>query len=73
MISYALESSREGVNWTPESIFTGKLPLYRAQLALDALPPSLYGRVVRVETGEVKVTGYPASFDFDDVGRELRS
>lgn len=74
MISYAVETSRNGVVWTPETIFHGKLPLTRAEQWIDDtdnVAPELYARVVRVETGEVKLTAYPASFDASDIIRDI--
>lgn len=71
MISYLVETSHNGVAWTPETTTTGLLSLSRAEDHVDTLAPRLYARITRVETGEIKSWSYPASFDMSDAIRDL--
>lgn len=72
MLSYVVESSRNGVVFEVEAITSGKLPYLRAQMILDTLDPVIkpYGRIIDSE-GREREFSYPASFDLSDVMRDL--
>lgn len=71
--TYVVETSHNGVEFTPAESFRGRLPYLRAQRWEEEHCEGLFTRITRMGDGRLMQMGYPASFSMGDVIRDLTS